>query len=75
MTWRAHGRLSAKTLQFKRRPVSTLYAHPRCGAIRVPAMAVPGNPIEDIGLMKKVSFVIKDGTVYKVDGIAVPRAP
>ena len=28
-------------------------------------VAVPGNPLEDIGLMKKVSFVMKDGVVYR----------
>ncbi|MGH8154436.1 MAG: amidohydrolase family protein [Rhodanobacteraceae bacterium] len=31
-------------------------------------VAVPGNPIEDIALMKKVDFVMKAGTVYKQDG-------
>jgi imidazolonepropionase-like amidohydrolase len=28
-------------------------------------VAVPGNPLEDITLMEKVSFVMKGGTVYK----------
>jgi len=28
-------------------------------------VAVPGNPLEDIDLMTKVSFVMKGGTVYK----------
>jgi imidazolonepropionase-like amidohydrolase len=28
-------------------------------------VAVPGNPIQDIGLTSKVSFVMKDGVVYK----------
>lgn len=31
-------------------------------------VAVPGNPLDDITLMQKVSFVMKDGVVYKVDG-------
>jgi imidazolonepropionase-like amidohydrolase len=31
-------------------------------------VAVPGNPVEDISLMKQVSFVMKDGVVYKRDG-------
>src|SRR5579872_1485936 len=31
-------------------------------------VAVPGNPLEDIGLMRKVSFVMKEGVVYKRDG-------
>ncbi len=28
-------------------------------------IAVPGNPIDDISLMRQVSFVMKDGKVYK----------
>ncbi|GAA5523905.1 uncharacterized protein Rv2915c [Microbulbifer aestuariivivens] len=28
-------------------------------------VAVPGNPLEDIGVMEKVQFVMKDGNVYK----------
>lgn len=28
-------------------------------------IAVPGNPVEDIGLMMKVNFVMKDGAVFK----------
>ena len=28
-------------------------------------VAVPGNPVETIGSMRKVSFVMKDGVVYK----------
>ena len=31
-------------------------------------IAVPGNPLDDITLMQKVSFVMKDGVVYKQDG-------
>jgi len=38
-------------------------------------VAVPGNPIEDISLMKKVSFVMKDGVIYKLDSTATPLAP
>ena len=33
-------------------------------------IAVPGNPLDDISLMKRVSFVMKDGVVYKRDGKA-----
>lgn len=32
-------------------------------------VAVPGNPLEDIGVMEKVQFVMKDGTVYKNDAV------
>src|SRR5690242_10181515 len=31
-------------------------------------IAVEGNPLEDITLMQKVAFVLKDGVVYKQDG-------
>jgi hypothetical protein len=30
-------------------------------------VAVPGNPLDDIELMGKVSFVMKAGIVYKQD--------
>jgi imidazolonepropionase-like amidohydrolase len=31
-------------------------------------VAVPGNPLEDITTLQRVSFVMKDGTIYKQDG-------
>jgi imidazolonepropionase-like amidohydrolase len=31
-------------------------------------VAVPGNPVDDISVMKRVSFVMKDGVVYKQGG-------
>ena len=34
-------------------------------------VAVPGNPLENISLMKNVSFVMKAGAVYKRDGAPV----
>jgi imidazolonepropionase-like amidohydrolase len=34
-------------------------------------VAVPGNPLDDISLMRRVSFVMKDGVVYKRNGNAV----
>ena len=37
-------------------------------------VAVPGNPIDDISLMKRVSFVMKDGVVYKLNSAAVDTA-
>jgi imidazolonepropionase-like amidohydrolase len=37
-------------------------------------VAVPGNPIDDIGLMKRVSFVMKEGVVYKLNSVPVDTA-
>lgn len=37
-------------------------------------VAVPGNPIDDISLMKRVSFVMKDGVVYKLNSVALDTA-
>jgi imidazolonepropionase-like amidohydrolase len=31
-------------------------------------IAVPGNPLEDVSLMRRVSFVMKDGAIYKRAG-------
>jgi len=33
-------------------------------------VAVPGNPLDNISLMRHVTFVMKDGTVYKREGKA-----
>src|SRR5450631_4589832 len=38
-------------------------------------VAVPGDPIADISLMKRVSFVMKDGVVYKLNSTPVELAP
>ena len=38
-------------------------------------VAVPGNPLDNISLMKQVSFVMKEGVVYKRDGKAVESNP
>jgi imidazolonepropionase-like amidohydrolase len=35
-------------------------------------VAVPGDPIADISVMKKVSFVMKDGVVYKLNSTPAP---
>jgi imidazolonepropionase-like amidohydrolase len=36
-------------------------------------IAVPGNPLDDIYTLKAVQFVMKDGEVFKKDGIMVPE--
>jgi hypothetical protein len=33
------------------------------------------EPVADIGLMTRVSFVMKDGVVYKLNGSPVELAP
>jgi imidazolonepropionase-like amidohydrolase len=38
-------------------------------------VAVPGNPLDDISLMMRVSFVMKDGVVYKQNSVATATAP
>jgi imidazolonepropionase-like amidohydrolase len=38
-------------------------------------VAVPGNPIDDISLMKRVSFVMKDGVIYKLNSVPVELSP
>jgi imidazolonepropionase-like amidohydrolase len=38
-------------------------------------VAVPGNPVDDISQMKKVSFVMKEGVVYKSDGKTIDAIP
>jgi imidazolonepropionase-like amidohydrolase len=38
-------------------------------------VAVPGDPVADISLMTRVSFVMKEGVVYKLNSAAVEMAP
>jgi imidazolonepropionase-like amidohydrolase len=37
-------------------------------------VAVPGNPIDDISLMRRVSFVMKEGVVYKLRSTPIDTA-
>ena len=37
-------------------------------------IAVPGNPLDDIETLKRVQFVMKDGLVFKRDGVMTPAA-
>jgi len=36
-------------------------------------IAVDGNPLESIDALRRVSFVMKDGTVFKRDGVVTPE--
>jgi imidazolonepropionase-like amidohydrolase len=42
---------------------------------RADVVAVPRNPLDDIAVMGEVSFVMKDGKVYKKDGTPVAILP
>ena len=37
-------------------------------------IALPGNPLEDLYALKNVQFVMKDGMVFKKDGVMTPAA-
>lgn len=37
-------------------------------------IAVKGNPLEDIDALQSVSFVMKDGMIFKRDGVMTPEA-
>jgi imidazolonepropionase-like amidohydrolase len=37
-------------------------------------IAVPGNPLENLDTLKDVRFVMKDGQVFKKDGVMTPAA-
>ena len=37
-------------------------------------IAVPGHPLEDIDALRDVHFVMKDGTVFKRDGVVTPES-
>jgi imidazolonepropionase-like amidohydrolase len=37
-------------------------------------IALPGNPLDDLNALKNVQFVMKDGQVFKKDGVMTPAA-
>ena len=37
-------------------------------------IALPGNPLDDVDALKNVQFVMKDGLVFKRDGVMTPAA-
>ncbi len=77
-TWKAAGIPDAKILE-----IMTINGY-KCsetyderGPIRpglaADIIAVPGNPLEDIDALRDVRFVMKDGTVFKRDGVMTPE--
>jgi hypothetical protein len=36
-------------------------------------IAVRGNPLEDIDTLRNVQFVMKNGMVFKKDGVMIPE--
>jgi imidazolonepropionase-like amidohydrolase len=78
-TWKDAGIPAADTLKAM---TTTGYActqvdHER-GAIRpglfADLIAVRGNPLEDVDVLRDVRFVMKDGLVFKRDGVMTPAA-
>jgi imidazolonepropionase-like amidohydrolase len=59
--------INAATLLRKDKDLGTLAAGKLADVV-----AVPGNPLEDISLMKQVSFVMKEGVVYKLNSVPTP---
>jgi imidazolonepropionase-like amidohydrolase len=77
-SWKAAGIPAAEILK-----IMTVNGYKVCdisdrrGPIKVglPAdlIAVQGNPLEDIDALRSVSFVMKDGLVFKRDGVMTPE--
>jgi len=78
LSWKAAGIPAAEILK-----ILTVNGYKVCdisdrrGPIKVglPAdlIATPGNPLEDIDALRTVSFVMKDGLVFKRDGVMTPE--
>jgi imidazolonepropionase-like amidohydrolase len=78
LTWKAAGIPAADTLR-----AMTIVGYKAAGIISErgpirPGMvadliAVPGNPLEDIDAVRDVQFVMKNGLVFKKDGVMVPE--
>jgi imidazolonepropionase-like amidohydrolase len=78
LTWKAAGIPAADTLK-----ALTTVGYRASGIINergpikagmfADMIAVPGNPLEDIDAVRNVQFVMKNGLVYKRDGVMTPE--
>jgi imidazolonepropionase-like amidohydrolase len=77
LTWKAAGIPAADTLEaltingYKAADVIAERGPIKPG-LYADIIAVPGNPLEDIDALRDVQFVMKNGTVFKRDGVMVP---
>ena len=79
LSWKAAGIPAKEVLK-----IMTINGYKVCGiekergpikeGMAADMIAVPGNPLEDIDTLRKVSFVMKDGLVFKKDGVMTPEA-
>jgi imidazolonepropionase-like amidohydrolase len=57
-------------------PAIVLGQEDRLGALEqgmvADIIAVPGNPLSDVGVLRDVRFVMKDGVIYKTPTPAAP---
>jgi imidazolonepropionase-like amidohydrolase len=78
LSWKAAGIPAKEVLK-----IMTINGYKVCGiekergpikeGMAADMIAVPGNPLEDIDTLRKVSFVMKDGLVFKKDGVMTPE--
>ena len=78
LTWKAAGIPAADTLKaltivgYKASGIITERGPIKAGMF-ADFIAVPGNPLEDIDAVRNVQFVMKNGLVFKRDGVMVPE--
>ncbi len=78
LTWEAAGIpapeiLKAMTINGYRLSETMSERGPIAPGLAADIIAVPGNPLEDIDALRDVRFVMKDGLVFKRDGVVTPE--
>ena len=78
LTWKAAGIpapdiLRALTVNGTRPPMCDRERGPIKAGMYANIIAVPGNPLTDIDALRNVEFVMKNGMVFKRDGVMVPE--